>query len=443
MNKRPSYLEFPNLIVLVGRTNVGKSALFNRIIGDHKALVAQEKNLTRDLNIQPTVWERTALTFVDTGGADLERKDEIDEAVWKKIGEVLENSTIIIFVTDVRQGLSPFEREWIKDLKKHRKPLIIAANKSDSGNLRSLAAEFYQLGVESVLPTSALTGSGIGDLLDAVVKTIKPKPPEQESDKPIMRLSIVGKTNVGKSSLVNSLLGESRMIVSEIPHTTREPIDSHINWDEKTITLIDTAGLRRRAKMATKTENIGATRTWRAMGRSDVVLFMFDASSDITAQDRRIAGMIHESRKPMIVVANKWDLIPDKTSKTMDKFKLFFGQQFPFLSWAPMIFISAKTGLHAKDIFQKSLEVFSESKKIIQEEDLTRYLRRKMPPSGKIRIRFYGAKQTSNTPPSFEINIQTKKKLPGSFYAYMENRIREQFGFEGAPIIINAKPDSK
>ena len=170
---------------------------------------------------------------------------------------------------------------------------------------------------------------------------------------------------------------------------------------------------------------------------------MFDASSDITAQDRRIAGMIHESRKPMIVVANKWDLIPDKTSKTMDKFKLFFGQQFPFLSWAPMIFISAKTGLHAKDIFQKSLEVFSESKKIIQEEDLTRYLRRKMPPSGKIRIRFYGAKQTSNTPPSFEINIQTKKKLPGSFYAYMENRIREQFGFEGAPIIINAKPDSK
>ena len=443
MKKQPSYLKFPNLIVLVGRTNVGKSALFNRIIGDHKALVAQEAHLTRDLNIQPAIWENTDLTFADTGGADLERKDEIDEAVWKKIGEVLENSSIIIFVTDVRQGLSPFERDWIKDLQKYHKPIIVAANKSDSGNLRSLAAEFYQLGVESVLPTSALTGSGIGDLLDEVVKTIKPNPPEEKSDKPIMRLSIVGKTNVGKSSLVNSLLGESRMIVSEIPHTTREPIDSHIEWDEKAITLIDTAGLRRRAKMATKTESIGATRTWRAIGRSDVVLFMFDAASEITAQDKRIAGMIHESRKPMIVVANKWDLIPDKTSKTMEKFRDFFGRQFPFLKWAPMIFISAKTGLHAKDIFQKSLEVFSESKKIIQEEDLTRYLRRRMPPSGKIPLRFYGVRQTSNTPPTFEINVQTKKKLPGSFYAYMENRIREQFGFEGSPIIINAKPESK
>src|SRR3989344_3819261 len=270
MSRSPkTYLQLPNLVVLVGRTNVGKSALFNRLVGEHKALVAAEEHLTRDLNIQTTVWRQTPLTVVDTGGADMEKEGETEKIVWEKINDALSHAAIIVFTTDVQRGISPFERQWMKDLQKLHKPIVIAANKSDSEKLRTLAMEFYQLGAEHVFPVSALSGAGIGDFLDHLIALVPMKTIGHKLPKEMLKMAIVGKTNSGKSSLVNKLLGEARMIVTDTPHTTREPIDSYVEWSKRSIILVDTAGLRRRAKMSSHTEKIGATRTFRAIQRSN------------------------------------------------------------------------------------------------------------------------------------------------------------------------------
>lgn len=431
-------------IALVGRTNVGKSTLFNKVIEESKAMVSGAANTTRDRNYGICKWQGKSLIFIDTGGLDISKTDVIEKNIRKQAELAIAESDAIIFLVDAKSGITNEDRvlarELRKNLEQEKKPIFLVANKADQLNLRKKAESdiWKALGFGKAIPVSAANGTGVGDLLDILVKKVKPKNKKNIFDKEFKKFILVGKPNVGKSSIVNSILNEERVIVSNIPHTTREPEDSILIYDKEPLLLIDTAGMRKKAKVGKGFEKKGVSRSVKALERADVAFLVLDVSEDLGVQDKKIANLILEKQKGLIIIANKIDLVNFKEDRKA--FENYIKINFPFLKWAPIIFVSAKDKKNINKILLAGLDVYDECRKKVENSELQKVLDEIVKKRPKPRI--YKLKQLKGDLPKFGILVKSKETIHSSFLKFIENSIREKFGFRGAPIkmeILNIK----
>ncbi len=447
-------------VIIFGRTNVGKSTLFNRLTEKRHALTSEIECTTRDSNRKTIEWRGMEMELVDTGGImdkniqKITKKPKsgqvgvaaVEEAVQKQALDFLKQGDLILFVVDGRSGLLPQDEVLASFLKKrYSKKTLLVVNKIDHPRYRPEIANFYQLNLGHPLATSANTGGGTGDLLDEVVQRIPPQ--KKELKKPTekaesIKVCIMGKPNVGKSSLLNSLLQDNRVIVSDLPHTTREPQDTEIDYQNKNITLVDTAGISKKGSRSKGLEKFGISRSLRALKKSDIALLVVDISQEITHQDAKLVEEIFERKKSLIIVANKWDLVEDKNTK---EFHEYIHYRFPYATWAPVHFVSASTGSKVKKIFDTLLEVQEQRKKELSQSQLDKLLSRAVkihPPAKAKGIRapyIYKINQTETNPPHFIIKIRKKDDLHFSYIRFIINQLRENFGFLGTPISIEVR----
>ena len=421
------------IVAVVGRPNVGKSTLFNVLAGKKISIVKDIPGVTRDRIYADVTWLDMQFTLVDTGGIEPESKDIILSQMRQQAELAIETADVIIFMTDVRQGLTDADTKVADMLRKSGKPIVLAVNKVDNFEKFMLDTyEFYGLGLGDPMPISAASMLGLGDMLDEVAKQTA----EEEDERP--KIAIVGKPNVGKSSLVNRLVGEDRVIVSNIAGTTRDAVDTPVKYHGKEYVFIDTAGLRRKNKIKEDLERYSIIRTVSAVERADVVILMIDAVEGVTEQDAKIAGIAHERGKGMIIAVNKWDAI-EKNDKTMNKFKEDVQRTLSFMPYAELIFISALTGQRMHKIYE-TIDMVIENHALrvgtgVLNEILSEAVAMKQPPSDKgKRLRLYYITQVSVKPPTFVIFINDKELTHFSYTRYIENKIREAFGFRGTPI---------
>lgn len=443
------------VVALVGRPNVGKSTLFNRIAGQRIAVVDDRPGTTRDRLHANAEWNGVAFTVVDTGGIEIlpetvtagrrpgpERVLAQDSAQYiplmrAQAEQAIENADAVIFVTDVAAGLTAGDEEVADILRRARCPVFLAANKADNARLRQAAVEFYALGLERVYPVSALHGSGVADLLDDVVKTLPPSEMEAEEDERV-KIAIVGRPNVGKSSLLNRLLGEERAIVSPVAGTTRDAIDTFLEWEGTPITLIDTAGIRRPGKIDHGAEYYSVLRALRAIQRADVALLVLDGVEGVTAQDAHVASLILDEWASVVTVVNKWDAV-EKDAQTMQVYTQWVREALRFLDYVPVLFISALTGQRVAQVLPTALAVHEARFRRIATGDVNRLVRdalaRHAPPSkrGK-RLKVYYASQTAVAPPTFVFHVNDPDLVHFSYERYLENRLREAYPFPGTPL---------
>ncbi|HRA47327.1 MAG TPA: ribosome biogenesis GTPase Der [Thermomicrobiales bacterium] len=430
------------IVAIVGRPNVGKSTLFNRLVGERRAIVEDVPGTTRDRLYGAMTWGGVDFTIVDTAG--LQETIEIESATLTEIARrtreqaqsAIDEADVIIFLCDARAGITSGDHEVADLLRRTDKPTILVANKIDSFNKRDSAVEFYELGLGDPLVLSAYHGVGTSDLLDRIVENLPHFDPEEEISGP--KIAIVGRPNVGKSRLINALIGEERSIVSDLPGTTRDSLDTHMTWNGKALTLIDTAGIRRRGRIEQGIEHFSVLRSMRAIDRSDVVLLVIDSTESFTAQDLHIAGYVEEQKKGIVVVVNKWDLI-EKESSTMDEYRDVAKRQLDFLPYAPLVFISAKFGQRVQNVLEMALLVEAERRKRITTSGINKMLRDaviKHPPATKPGkwIKFYYATQADVSPPTFVFFCNDPESIHFSYKRYLENQIRDQFGFVGNPV---------
>lgn len=437
------------IIALIGRTNAGKSTLFNKILAEPKALVSPIAGTTRDRNYGTITWQNAELIFVDTGGLDVEHRDEIEKNVVKQAEIAISEAHIILLVTDMQTGLLPQEVAIAQKLKKSNKPIILVGNKADNPSIRNTAwnQEWARLGLGPLYPVSAENGTGLGDLLDAIVKLAKSKNIKLQSslDLPAPKIAFLGRPNVGKSSIINKLLGEERVIVSDIPHTTREPHDSLLLRDGEPFILIDTAGIRKKARVESGIERAGVKKSLNMIHRADIVVLVLNAAEGTGAQERHLAGLIEEAKKPAVIIVNKWDLVKDKNEKTMEEYRGKIFSAMPFLSWAPSIFCSAKTGEKIGQILDYAKEARVQSERTIDEPLLEKFLRkmvklhRPTKAKGVKHPYIYSIKQVGVNPPTFMLAIKELAPIHDSYLRFIENRLRETFKFKGVPIKVFAK----
>ena len=450
------------LVALVGRPNVGKSTLFNRLVGERLAVVDDTPGTTRDRIEAECEWNGRAFTVVDTGGLEVlpERSDgggrgkksltqhtplsvasaEFIPQIREQAGMAIEAADAIVLVVDATSGITAADEQVAEILRRTSKPVFLAANKAESEQRREEAVEFYGLGLGEVFPISAYHGMGTGDLLDAVVASFPPQEekPEDES----IKIAIVGRPNVGKSSLLNALLGEERAIVSPIPGTTRDAIDTRIVWGTMPITLIDTAGIRRRGHIEAGVEKYSVLRALKAIQRADVALLLIDATGGVTAQDAHVAGFILDEMKSCIVVVNKWDAVPGKTGHTMDEYTAHVRSALNFMDYVPVAFISAKLGTRVDQVLPTALRVQEERLVRIPTGELNRIVReameKQMPPTraGK-RLHIYYATQPRTDPPTFIFFVNDKELVHFSYERYLENQIRKTYSFFGTPLRLS------
>lgn len=451
------------VVALVGRPNVGKSTLFNRLAEERLAVVDEIPGTTRDRLITEAEWSGVVFDIVDTGGIDPThtgpgKKEQplsigsadFIEQIRSQAEIAIHEADVVLFITDVVSGVTPADQEVAEILRHHQKarngepwpPILLVVNKADNKAQREQALQFYELGVGDPHPISALQGTGVGDLLDALIGHVDLSGEEQEDES--VKIAIVGKPNVGKSSLLNKLTGEERSIVSPIPGTTRDAVDTRMVYDDIPITLIDTAGIRKRGRIEPGVEKYSVIRSMRAIERSDVALLMVDATSGITAQDTHIAGYILESWKSTVVVVNKWDAIT-KDTYTMDQFTRHVKQELKFLDYVPALFISAKTGQRVNHVIPTALKVQAERLVRLSTSQLNRVLHRaqdRQPaPSFKGRqFRIYYATQVRSDPPTFMLYVNDPKLAHFSYKRYLENRLRESYPFVGTPIRLVLRP---
>ncbi|EFV02311.1 ribosome biogenesis GTPase Der [Pseudoramibacter alactolyticus ATCC 23263] len=425
------------IVAVVGKPNVGKSTLFNKLVGERIAIVENTPGVTRDRIIADAEWQNHRFTLIDTGGIELKTGNTIMHQMRVQAEIAIETADLILLLCDGREGMTAADEDVADMLRKQHKKVIVVVNKLDSVKLEERLYEFYNLGLGDPLPISAEQGLGLGDLLDAIVDNTAALYQLADDEDGSLHIAVVGKPNAGKSTLVNQLIGENRMIVSDIPGTTRDAIDSKIERGGVEYTFIDTAGLRRKSKIADEVERYSIIRAIAAVDRADVVLMMVNAQTGVTEQDSKIAGIAHNRFIPTIIVVNKWDLI-EKDTKTMQKMTGDIRNSLAFMPYAPMLFISAKTGKRAEKIYDKIQYVVTQSRKRVLtaklNEALIDFVSLKEPPSknGRRLKLFYGS-QVDIAPPTFVIFVNDDTLMHFSYKRYLENKINETFDFDGTP----------
>ena len=437
------------LVAIVGRPNVGKSMLFNRLVGQRLSIVEDTPGVTRDRLYAECEWCGRKFDIVDTGGIEPSTDSEILLFMREQAQIAIDAATVIILVTDLRTGVTAADKDVANMLLRSKKPVVLAVNKADStGPTDPAVYEFYSLGLGDPIPVSAIHGHGTGDLLDECLKYF-PAPEDEEEEDDLIHVAIIGKPNVGKSSLVNHILGEKRVIVSDMAGTTRDAVDTVYENEFGRYMFIDTAGIRRKSKVDERVEKFSVMRAQLAIERADVCLIMIDARDGVTDQDTKIAGLAHEAGKASIVVVNKWDLV-EKETGTMEKMRKDIMRDLSFMSYAPILFISALTGQRTNRIFELINFVNDQSNMRISTGMLNNVLAdaqaRVQPPTDKgRRLKIYYMTQTGIKPPNFVIFCNSRELFHFSYQRYIENQIRSVFGLEGTPIrlVIRQKGDTE
>ncbi|MBR4153035.1 MAG: ribosome biogenesis GTPase Der [Selenomonadaceae bacterium] len=426
------------IVAVVGRPNVGKSTLFNQIGKKKLSIVDDMAGVTRDRIYMDATWLDKEFTLIDTGGIEIKSSDKMLTEIKAQAKIAMEEADTIIFVVDGRAGLTSADEDIAKMLRGTDKPVIVAVNKIDSLQLENETYEFYKLGLGEPIGISASNALNLGDLLDAVIKTF-PDAKEEIRDEDEIRIAVIGRPNVGKSSLVNALLGEERVIVSDIPGTTRDAIDTHFFLDGTKFTLIDTAGMRKKSKIEEPVERYSVIRSLRAIDRADVVLMLIEAPVGVTEQDKKIAGYAHDSGKGCVIVVNKWDIFPNKHDRSTNRFTDNLRERLGFLQYAPVVYASALTGQRVERVTELVKFVAEQQSMRIQTSVLNELIRDAVavnpPPSKKGKsAKIFFVTQADICPPKFIIFVNEPELLHFSYLRFIENRLRESFGFEGTPL---------
>ncbi|WP_123054127.1 ribosome biogenesis GTPase Der [Clostridium sp. JN-1] len=427
------------IVAVVGRPNVGKSTLFNKLAGKRISIVQDTPGVTRDRIYAEAEWLKYNFTIIDTGGIEPESSDIIISQMRRQAQIAVETADVIVFIVDGKEGLTDSDREVAQMLRKSNKPIVLVVNKIDNLKDENNIYEFYNLGIGDPISISASQGLGLGDMLDKIVENFK-DPSLYDAEDEYVKIAFVGKPNVGKSSLINQLLGEERVIVSDIPGTTRDAIDSFLETDYGKFILIDTAGIRRKSKVKEEIERYSVIRTYTAIERADVCILMIDAVHGITEQDEKIIGYAHELNKAILVIVNKWDLIKKETN-TMKDFKNKIQTELSFLSYAPYLFISALTGQRVQKVLQIVRKCYDNYSKRIKtgvlNDVVSRAISMKEPPVvGTQRLKIYYVTQVGVKPPTFIFFVNNPDCVHFSYQRYLENQLRENFDFEGTGIKV-------
>lgn len=436
------------IVAIVGRPNVGKSTLFNKLIGERRSIVEDVPGVTRDRIYAEAEWGEHNFILIDTGGIEPKSEDTILKQMRTQAEIAVSTADVIVFMCDIRAGLLADDRDIAIMLKKSGKPIVLAVNKVDGiGEVPLAFYEFYELGFErEPIALSSLHGTGTGDLLDAILE-VADFTEEDDGDDEIINVAVIGKPNAGKSSVINRMCGEDRLIVSNIAGTTRDAVDTRVENEHGVFNFIDTAGIRRHSKVEDRIEKFSVLRAHMAVERSDVCILMIDANDGITEQDEKIAGIAHEAGKACIIAVNKWDSI-EKDNYTTNKFKNDIRTALAYMPYAPIVFLSAKTGQRVANLYPMIKDVYAEAKRRISTGMLNDLLNdamtRVQPPSDKgKRLKIYYMTQVSTQPPTFVIFCNSEELFHFSYRRYIENCLRETFGFEGTPIkiVIRQKGD--
>ena len=431
------------IVAIIGKPNVGKSTFFNYIVGSRISIVEDTPGVTRDRVYAETNWRGKNFTVVDTAGIEPESEDIMISQMREQAEIAIQIADVIVFLTDVKQGVTAADQDIALMLKKSQKPVVLVCNKADNmSNDKSEIYEFYNLGLGEPYPLSAANALGVGDVLDAIYESFPEKDEEEENDDRI-KVAVIGKPNVGKSSLINKILGENRAIVSQIAGTTRDAIDTEYENEHGKYVLIDTAGIRRKSKVTESIEKFSIMRTLFAIERADVCLMLIDANEGVTDQDAKIAGEAHEAGKGVIIVVNKWDEY-EKETGTLERYKKEVYNKLSYLSYAPILFISAKTGQRVDKLFGMINNVAEQNSRRIATSVLNQVINEAIaivqPPSDKgKRLKIFYGTQVSTKPPTFVVFVNSKELFHFSYERYLVNQIRKEFGLEGTPIRIIAR----
>ncbi|MEI2665054.1 ribosome biogenesis GTPase Der [Rossellomorea sp. LJF3] len=429
------------VVAIVGRPNVGKSTIFNRIVGERISIVEDVPGVTRDRIYSSAEWLTHEFNIIDTGGIELGNEPFLDQ-IRQQAEIAIDEADVIVFLTNGREGVTAADEIVAKILYRSKKPVVLGINKIDNPEMREMIYDFYSLGFGEPYPISGSHGLGLGDLLDEVVKNFKQEE-EEDYAEDVIKFSLIGRPNVGKSSLVNALLGEDRVIVSNVAGTTRDAIDSSYTYDGQDYVIIDTAGMRKKGKVYETTEKYSVLRALRAIERSDVVLSVIDGEEGIIEQDKKIAGYAHDAGRAVVIVVNKWDVV-DKDEKTMNKWEKNIREHFQFLDYAPIVFLSAKTKKRIHTLLP-IINTASENhamrvqSSVLNEVVMDAVAMNPTPTDNGKRLRIYYATQVAVKPPTFVVFVNDPELMHFSYERFLENRIRDAFGFEGTPIRIIAR----
>lgn len=436
-------------VALVGRANVGKSTLFNTLAGDKTAIVSDIAGTTRDRKYAEITWTNRDFQIIDTGGLDVIHEIAVEKAIWHQAQNAIAEADVVVFVVDLKTGILPQDKEVAKLLRSLKKPVILAANKADTRKFDSQITDFYQL-IDKDAPVhlvSGVTGRGTGDLLDEITKSLnklpkKKKTPTVKPEEAYIKVAIVGKPNVGKSSIINGILGQDRLITAPTPHTTRDSQDIPLHVQGANFTLIDTAGIRK-SNTSDRLEIYSVKQAERSIRRADVVVLVTDVSEKLASQDKRLADLINQSSCSVLLVANKWDLIPDKDQNTINKYHKYYEYNFPHLEFAPLLFTSTKAKTRLHKILEVIKTVSLDRQKVISQKQLDLFLEKTLattPPlrgKGTKRPKIFSLHQVGINPPKFEVVKDYKSDINPAYLKFFIKKIRAEFNFIGSPIILS------
>lgn len=434
------------IVAIIGRPNVGKSTFFNYIVGKRISIVEDTPGVTRDRVYAEANWRGRNFTLIDTGGIEPESDDIILSQMRMQADIAIDIADVIVFLTDIKQGVTAADHDIALMLKKSKKPIVLVCNKSDTfGKTPDELYEFYNLGIGEPYAVSSVNAKGIGDVLDAIYEKL-PEKTDEEDEENVIKVAVIGKPNVGKSSLINKILGENRVIVSDIAGTTRDAVDSEFQNEFGKYVFIDTAGIRRKSKINDNLEKYSIVRSLLAIERADVCILMLDAKEGVTAQDTKIAGEAHEAGKGVIIVVNKWDEV-EKDNNTMEKYKKDVYEKLSYLSYAPILFISAKTGQRVNRLYEMINMVASQNALRVSTSVLNNVLNEAVtivqPPTDKgRRLKIFYMTQAQTKPPTFIVFVNDKKLFHFSYERYLVNQIRKEFGLTGTPVRMIAREKS-